>query len=107
MQIEVLFKKFVGIAGTTSRDNIPSGAIARGKRIRGAPDPGECAKKCVAYGYLQGPDNRGHYSRIQGDKYDHMVDFVQKNKASDTIRAILDELCSIQNCRHLPTEIVY
>ena len=105
MQLEVLFKKFVGIDGTNSRDNIPSEAIARGKRIKGAPDPGECAKKCVAYGYLQGPDDRGRYNRIPGDKYDHMVDFVQKNKASDTIRAILDELCSIQNCRHLPTGI--
>ena len=101
-QLLAVFRKYVHADGSGRRSELKHDALQRGRHYVGAPRPEECAKHCISYGYLQRPNHRQRVERATGGKYDEMVDFVKEWRLSMDIRSMLDSLCSVENCSHVP-----
>ena len=103
LQLKALFRKFVYSDGSPRCDKLGERALIRGKRYPGAPTPEECIEECLRFGYLHGPDYRNRIGRARGDRYSDMVEFVTHWGLSPELRRLLDSLCSIDGCEHVPT----
>ena len=69
----------------------------------GTPDGHEeCVKESVRLGYFEGPDFRHRIKRVPGEPYDEIVDYVRDWRVSSGLRILLDGICPIRNCRHVP-----
>jgi hypothetical protein len=101
-QLRTLFLKYVRPDGTGRRDEIPSRALTRGRKLSGAPSPEDCLASSLQGGYLQPAAFRDRVRRVPGDPYGEMVHFVRDWRLTPALRAILDGLCDIPNCRHVP-----
>ena len=102
MQLLALFRKYVHANGRGRRNELKVDALHRGKHYPNAPRPEECVKQCITYGYLQRPNDRQRVERAVGGHYDEMVNYVKEWKMSSNIRSMLDSLCSIDDCPHVP-----
>lgn len=102
LQLSTLFLKFVRPDGSGRRDELQEDALRRGKLFQGAPRPDECIKECLRMGYLQGPDFRRRVRRVPGEGYDEIVCYVRDWTLSSNLRKLLDTICPIRNCRHVP-----
>jgi len=102
LQLRALFLKFVYPDGSGHRDEIAQISLIKGKRFPKGPAPETCVKACISFGYLQEPNYRKRISRTPGDKFSDMVCFVRDWKLSTEMRQLLNSLCSIKACRHIP-----
>ena len=102
MQLSALFRKYVHADGSGRRNELKVDALQRGRHYPDAPRPEECVKHCMSYGYLQRPNHRQRVERAVGGKYDEIVGYVKEWKMSGNIRSMLDSLCSIDDCPHVP-----
>ena len=102
MQLLALFRKYVHADGSGRRNELKSEALQRGRHYTDAPRPEECIKQCMTYGYLQRPNHRQRVERTGGAHYDEIVSYVKEWKMSSNIRSMLDSLCSIDGCPHVP-----
>jgi len=103
LQLRALFLKFVYPDGSGRRNEMSVNVVTRGKRYPEAPDPEEFYQACLRVGYLQYIDWHARVKRVPGDRYDDMVDFVRDWKISERMREMLDSVCSINNCVHVPS----
>ena len=101
-QLRSLFLKFVRPDGTGRRNTLPERALLRGRRYPGAPRPDTLIKQTQHVGYLEAANYRGQISRVPGGAYDDIVDYVRFWKLSEKMRRLLDDVCPITNCRHIP-----
>ena len=101
-QLLALFRKYVHADGSGRRNELKSDALQRGRHYPDAPRPEECVRQCMTSGYLQRPNHRQRVERAAGRHYDEIVDYVKEWKISSGIRTMLDSLCSIDNCPHVP-----
>lgn len=106
LQLRTLFLKFVYPDGKGRRDELWENALSRGKRYPGAPNPEECITAAIRSGYLQGPDWRRRIKRTPGERYTDVVLFVRDSKLTADMRTLLDSLCSITGCQHVPAEAI-
>ena len=102
MQLLVLFRKYVHANGSGRRNELKMDALLRGKHYPDAPRPEECVSQCMTYGYLQRPNHRQRVERAVGGHYDEIVGYVKEWKMSSNIRSMLNSLCSIDDCPHVP-----
>jgi hypothetical protein len=102
LQLTVLFQKFVYPDGTGRRDELPLAALYRGKRYAGAPTPEECVRAAIRFAFLQEPDWRDRVRRSPGDRYNQIVYFVKERRLAAEMRQLLDSLCPMAGCEHLP-----
>lgn len=104
LQLRTLFLKFVRPDGTGKRTELPERALSTGKRHPGAPTHEACVKACISFGYLQ-RTRYGRVRRVLGDRYNDMIYFVKDRQLSNSLRKMLDSLCSRPGCVHVPKEM--
>jgi hypothetical protein len=102
-QLRSLFLKYVRPDGTGRRDDLPARALTRGKRVPTAASPEDFLAASLEAGYLQHIAWRDRVRRVPGDPYSEVVHFVRDWRLTPGLRNILDEICDIPNCRHVPT----
>jgi len=102
LQLRTLLLKFVRPDGTGRRDELPERALTRGKRYPEAPTPEACVKACLSFGYLQRTRWHDRIRRIPGDQYNDMIHFVKDWQLPNSLREMLDFLCPITGCEHVP-----
>ena len=102
LQVTVLFQKYVRPDGTGRRDELPRRALLRGKRYPGAPPPEDCVQAGIKFGFLDEPDRRDRIRRTTGERYDQVVEFVKDRRLTSDVKQLLDSLCPLPGCDHLP-----
>ncbi len=102
LQVRILFLKFVHPDGTGRRAEMAVEVLSRGKQYPDAPAPEDCLHACIRAGYLQRLDWHDRVRRVPGDRYNDMVDFVKGWNLSEHMREVLNSLCSIKDCVHVP-----
>ena len=102
VQLRTLFLKYIRPDGSGRRDDLPTRALTRGKRQPGAPEPEDIIEACISAGYLQNNRSRDRIRRVPGDRYNNMVDYVKDWEISKGTRLMLDNLCTIEACDHVP-----
>jgi hypothetical protein len=102
LQVRELFGKYVHDDGSGRRDELPFNALTRGRVHHGAPTSGDCVTACIKHGFLNIPNYRDRIRRASGDRYNDIVGFIQNWNLSVSLRAMMDELCPIRGCRHIP-----
>ena len=102
LQIRGLFGKFVRDDGVARRDELPRNALVRGRVYDGAATAEDCIECCIRRGYLRPPDYRERIKRATGESYNEIVRFMRVWSVNAGIKDVLDELCPIRGCKHLP-----
>ena len=100
LQIVHLFGKYITPLGRPRRDDLKKRGLLAGKRFSGSASIEECLDGAVQHGYLDTPDFRGRYRRMEGDKYSEMINLVKRNSISDGIGRLIAELCPRRGCIH-------
>jgi hypothetical protein len=104
-QFRTLFLKFVYPDGQARRDELREEALSRGKRHAGAPNPEDCVRAALHAGFLVDPDWRKRIRRPSGDKYNQVVQFVRNWSLSADMKTLVDTVCPIRSCHHIPSPI--
>jgi hypothetical protein len=104
LQVRGIFKKFVHDDGTGRRDQLPLHALSRGTIHKGAPTPADCVSACVKAGFVESPNFRNYVRRVAGEPYDEVVEFIKNWKLEPRLRAMLDEICPVKGCPHVPPQ---
>lgn len=103
-QLMFLFRKYVYPDGQARRNMLDRRGVLRGKKEKGAESPEEFLQAAIDFGFLIEEDKGKNIKRAQGDKYGEMVSFIKNQVASPSIASLLDSLCRIPNCRHVPVK---
>jgi Pentapeptide repeats (8 copies) len=101
-QFRTVFRKFVHEDGSGRRDQLPRSALTKGKIYPGAPTAKDCVDACIRYDYLTSPNFRDYIKRAPGAQYDEVVEFVRDWRLSLRLKSMMDELCPLRNCPHVP-----
>jgi hypothetical protein len=101
-QLRVIFTKFVNPDGSGRRDEMAAVIMSKGKQIRNAPSPDAMLDAAVKHGYILRIAWHDRVKRVPGKLYDDMVDYVKQWKLSSHMRTLLDKMCDIPNCPHVP-----
>jgi hypothetical protein len=102
LQLREWFGKYVHDDDTGRRDELPLNALTRGRVHPGAPMAADCVNACIRHEFLGALNYRNRVRRATGDAYNGIVEFVQEWQLSTELRAMIDELCPIRGCRHIP-----
>jgi hypothetical protein len=78
----------------------------KGKIHTGGATAKDCVDACIRYEYLTPPNFRDYIKRVPGKQYDEVVDFVRDWRLSPRLKSMMDELCPIKNCPHVPDHSV-
>ena len=97
-QLRHLFGKFIHPDGTGRRAQLDRNGLIRGKRFA---SPEAAFNSALRFGYLV-DKGRDQFGRPADDKYGEMVSFVAGLKLSSGLRVVLDELCEVTSCPHVP-----
>lgn len=100
-QLLFLFRKFIHVDGQGRRDVLDRRGVLRGKQEPAAASSEDCLRACLEFGYLE-EEHGQRIRRSTGTKYGEAVSFVKNQSASANIRSLLDSLCRIPGCPHLP-----
>jgi hypothetical protein len=106
LQVRVLFLKFVHPDGSGHRSEMAADILSRGKRHAEAPAPDDCLTACIRAGYLQSLEWHDRVRRVPGNRFDDIVEFVKDWKVSENMREMLNTLCPIKGCKHIPDSYI-
>jgi uncharacterized protein YjbI with pentapeptide repeats len=98
-QLRLLFGKYVTPLGTAKRHKLPVRALVRGEKQH---SPERTLEEATSHGYLARPDYRDHVARGDGDHYTEMIEWVKSLTMTPNLRDLLDDLCDIAGCEHVP-----
>jgi hypothetical protein len=102
LQLRQVFLRYIDSRGKQKRDNIPMSALSQGGfKRRDAASIDECIRASIRYKYLQ-KEARNRIRRVPGDAYTEMRQFITDWKLSIELKKMLDQLCPIKDCMHLP-----
>jgi Pentapeptide repeats (8 copies) len=102
LQVRELFGKYVYGDGSGRRDELPYNALTRGRTHRGAPTAADRISACIRHAFLHAPNYRSRVRRASGAGYNEIVGFMQNWQFGAGLRAMIDELCPIGGCNHIP-----
>jgi hypothetical protein len=102
LQLRGIFKKFVHDDGVGRRDQLPLHALSRGTIYKGAPTPNDCVSACIKAGFIDAPNFRNYVRRVAGEPYDEVVEFIKNWALKPRLQTMLDEICPIKGCPHVP-----
>jgi hypothetical protein len=102
LQLRGMFKKFVHDDGTGRRDQLPHLALSRGTIYKGAPTPSDCVSACIKAGFFEPPNFRNYVRRMAGEPYEEVVEFIKNWTLKPRLRTMIDEICPIKGCQHVP-----
>jgi hypothetical protein len=91
--------KFVRPDGQPRRSWLDLKAVVAGKRFY---DPDAVSRAALRYGYLVRDEGRERLKRPDGDAYGEMVNFVTSLGLSPGLRTVLDDVCDVASCDHVP-----
>jgi len=100
-QLLHLFRKFILVDGQGRRDQLDPRGIVRGRQEPGAPAYKDCVEAALDFGYLEQRDY-GRIGRVTGAKYGELVTFVKSQRLSSGLSSLLDSLCRVPGCAHVP-----
>ncbi|MCR4409136.1 MAG: pentapeptide repeat-containing protein [Candidatus Saccharicenans sp.] len=103
-QLMVLFRKYIYPDGQARRNMLDRRGVLRGKKEKGAESPEDFLQAAIDFGFLIEEEKGKYIKRAQGDKYGEMVSFIKNQIISPSISSLLDSLCRIPNCRHVPVK---
>lgn len=103
LQVRGIYGKFVHTDGMGRRYDLQLRALSKGRIYTNAASPSDCIHASINCGFLTGPDFRGRVRRATGDQYNEMVAFMKDWRVSTRLKEMLDKLCPIKNCLHVPT----
>ena len=99
-QLRYFFGKFIHPNGVPKRVTLDRRGIFSGKKYY---KPEETLQLIMRYGYfIDEPRYRNRIRRCDGELYDEIVEYVVNLKMSPPLKELLDELCPIENCTHIP-----
>lgn len=100
-QLRYLFGKYVHPNGLAKRAVLDRRGILSGKKICNAE---ETLQAAVRYGYLVEEQRyRDRIKRCEGDPYSEIVNYVVDLELSPGLRILLNDICSVENCQHIPS----
>jgi hypothetical protein len=102
LQLRGMFKKFVHDDGAGRRDQLPHLALSRGTIYKGAPTPSDCVSACIKAGFFEPPNFRNYVRRVAGEPYEEIVEFIKNWTLKPRLRTMIDEICPIKGCQHVP-----
>lgn len=100
-QMLFLFKKFIREDGKPRRDSLDKKGAIRGKQEINAASSNDCLESALEAGFFEILAH-DRIRRASGSKYGEMVSFVKTQVLSPQIRSLLDSLCRVPNCTHIP-----
>ncbi len=99
-QLRYLFGKYVYPDGKAKRAILDIRGVLAGNAFY---DREETLEAAIRHGYLiREVRYRGRISRCDGDMYREMVSHVTDLVISEGLRNLLNEICPVQNCEHVP-----
>ena len=99
-QLRYLFGKYIHPNGLAKRAILDRHGVLSGKRFY---DAEKTLGAAVRHGYLVGEERyRDRIRRCDGDLYTEIINYVRDLTPSPGLRRLLDELCPVENCRHIP-----
>ncbi len=102
LQVRYLFCKFVYPDGTAKRPWLDRRGVLAGKKFY---DAEETLKVCMAHSYLTSDERyRDRIVRCGDDMYGEIVNFVKNFTTSTGLRRLLNDICPIENCQHVPVK---
>ncbi|HGE71638.1 TPA: hypothetical protein ENX78_12425 [Candidatus Poribacteria bacterium] len=101
-QLMILFRKFIHPDGQARRHSLDRRGVLRGKKEKAAESPEKFLQAAIDFGFLLEEEKGKQIKRSQGEKYGEMVSFIKNQTTSSSISSLLDSLCRIPNCRHVP-----
>lgn len=102
LQLKSIFLKFVYPNGNARRNEIREDVLTRGKKFPSGPNPEECVRACIRFGYFRGPDYRKRITRTFGDKYSEIVRFIKDGELNTSLKQLINSLCKDRGCEHIP-----
>jgi hypothetical protein len=102
LQIRGVLSKYVRADGSGRRGELPVRALISGRVYAGAPTIDDCISCCIKHQFLNAPNYRGRVRRANGDRYDEIVSHMKDWTIGAGLTAVLDELCPIRGCCHIP-----
>lgn len=99
-QLRYMFGKFIHPNGVPKRVALAKHGILSGKKFYDAEATLEMA---IKYGYFAEEQRyRNRVRRCEGDLYNEMLAYVTDLKPSPSLRELLNELCTVERCTHIP-----
>ncbi len=100
LQLRYLFCKYVYPNGTAKRVSLDRRGVLAGKEFY---DRQKTLEAAVAHGYLV-PDERYHdrIVRSSGHVYSEIVNYVKDLTLSEELQRLLNDVCPVENCEHIP-----
>lgn len=102
LQLRHIFQKFVRPSGMGRRDWLGWKGVLAGRRH---DDPELAARVAVQHGYLIREGVRDRVRRPGGELLREIVTFVRSMQLSPGLRALLDEVCQVEGCEHVPAAV--
>ena len=99
-QLRYLFRKFIYPDGRGRRDDLQEANLNRGQRH--LKDPSVVTNAAIKHEYLT-RSSPIKFRRAEGTKYSEMVEFVRDFRLSPDLHFLLDDVCNVDECRHLNT----
>jgi hypothetical protein len=101
LQLRYLFNKLVSADGTFRRTSLNHKGMLAGKRFHSSPD--KVLEAAIRHGYfIQEERYRDRVHRPEGQLYGEMVSFATRLELTPGIKAVLDDVCEIEGCSHVP-----
>lgn len=101
-QLHYLFGKFLDRSGDVKSNRLEKQMVLTGKRFCDAEETFEAA---IRYGYLI-RDPARYRQRVwrnrEPTEYSEMCDYIRDWVVSKKIRVLLDEICTVRKCQHVP-----
>jgi hypothetical protein len=101
-QLLFLFGKFVRPNGEPRRDVLDRKGVLRGRKEKGADSSERFLEAAIEFEFLCQEEKGKQIKRARGEKYGEIVTFVKNQVPSRNIVTLLDSLCRIPNCPHVP-----
>lgn len=100
-QLRYLFGKYVYPNGFSKRAHLDRRGVLGGKRFY---DAEATLQSAIRYDYLVEEQRyRDRIKRCEGDLYNEIINYVVSLKISPGLRLLLNDVCSIENCQHVPS----
>lgn len=102
LQLRYLFNKLVYPNGTVRRSWLERRGMLSGKHFHSSPE--DVLEAAIKRGYLRCEERyRDRIHRPEGQLYTELVQFATSLRLTTGITAVLDDVCDIESCRHIPT----
>jgi hypothetical protein len=100
LQLRYLFGKYIYPNGTAKRVFLDKRGVLAGKEFY---DRAKTLEAAIVHGYLIPEERyRDRITRSSGDAYSEIVNYVKDLTLSQGLQRLLNDICPVENCQHIP-----